>query len=605
MNVRHNSNALLAANDALELSIRHNSNALEFYHRTDSNYNAYVSRIHSNAISELDMNVRHNSNALLAANDALELSIRHNSNALEFYHRTDSNYNAYVNRIHSNAISELDMKVRHNSNALLATNGDLENQIANNSNAIIVLEQNIRYNSQTINMVYNELIDSDHLAMESRLDNLEKVTRNNSRFIVANSNAISTLDMKVRTNSNLLMLVYNEVSDISLEGISDGHILSSRIDAVSNLSRTTSHAVNMYAPIVRNNSYLLRHTSNVINHYAPIIRNNSYLLRTTSNAVNFMASEYTGLAVHAEHVAYPTGGTITDPTVFKEGFSVGAGQTLELDAVLPVSGNINLADTGILQLNGDLILDSQAYLTSGGVLKGEGNTLVLTSSLVIPAGKTLTLGSNIIIDGQGNNLVMGAGAKLQLDTTASVTLRNLNWFNDGDGSIINITDDNAQITLDNVNTAFDTDVAFNNGYLFIANDVSVQGPKKLTYGSLKPLTVEPFAQLKFDFGSTFSFSPNPTGPHTINDKNLLRLTDSTSELYFNNCTVAAPDYGLKLTKGTVLFDNKVNIEGNTTVVDANHSIELGDGTANGEVEVKVLSGANVTVNGYLFHNTAA
>ncbi len=255
-------------------------------------------------------------------------------------------------------------------------------------------------------------------------------------------------------------------------------------------------------------------------------------------------------------------------------------------------------------MNGDLILDSGAYLTSGGIIKGEGNTLLFTSSFVIPSGSRLKITSNLVIDGQGNNLITGQGARLIVDPSISVTFRNINWFNSNTEPHLEMRADTSSLTLDNVNVAFDRNFNFTQGRLFIDNDVMVTGTNTFAYSSLNPLYVEPFGTLRFDIGTTFSYSPYENRPHTTTERDLLRLVDRTSQLYFDGCNVNLPDAGMRLTRGTICFDNSITINGNTVSNNAATSFELGDGLSDAsEVETKILSAARLQLNGYMWHNT--
>ncbi len=325
--------------------------------------------------------------------------------------------------------------------------------------------------------------------------------------------------------------------------------------------------------------------------------------RALGNRITTLEAGGNGITTHTSHITYASDTTLSQPELFKQGLTVAAGKTLSIDVILPVSGNINLSNSGTLKLDGDLILDSGAYLTSGGIIKGEGNTLLLTSSFVIPSNSRLKITSNMVIDGQGNNLVIGQGAKLIVDPSISVTIRNTNWFNSNSAPHLEMRADTSILTLDNVNMAFDRNFSFTQGRLFIDNDVMITGTNTFAYSSLKPLYIEPFATLRLDIGTTFSFSPNESGPHTASERDLLRLIDRTSQLYFDGCTINLPDAGMRLTRGTVCFDNNITINGNLSNYDAAHSLEFGDGISiDTDVEVKVLSGARVQLNGYMWHN---
>jgi hypothetical protein len=163
--------------------------------------------------------------------------------------------------------------------------------------------------------------------------------------------------------------------------------------------------------------------------------------------------------------------------------------------------------------------------------------------------------------------------------------------------------DTSSLTLDDVGLAFDRNFNFTQGRLFMFNDVLVTGTNTFVYASIKPLYIEPFSRLYFDLGTTFSYSPYEHRPHRATDRDLLRLVNRTSQIVFDGCTVNLPDAGLRLTCGTLCFDNKVEINTDQVLVDSAHSFELGDGASDyTDVDVKVLSGANVRLNGFMYHN---
>jgi hypothetical protein len=163
----------------------------------------------------------------------------------------------------------------------------------------------------------------------------------------------------------------------------------------------------------------------------------------------------------------------------------------------------------------------------------------------------------------------------------------------------------SNLTLDNVNVAFDRNFNFTQGRFFVYNDVMITGTNVFAYSSTEPLYIESFGTLHFDLGTTFSFSPYESRPHTGSERDLLRLIDRSAQLYFDGCAINLPDAGLRLTRGTIYFDNRVVINGNISAPNIENSFELGDGyLSERDVDVVILGGANVNINGYLYHNPA-
>jgi len=92
-----------------------------------------------------------------------------------------------------------------------------------------------------------------------------------------------------------------------------------------------------------------------------------------------------------------------------------------------------------------------------------------------------------------------------------------------------------------------------------------------------------------------------TGRHAQSQRNLIKMADATSQIYFDECTLQLPDSGWQLTKGSIFFDNKVTVNGNTTQA---NSFELGNGLATGDLNIQLLSGAWLDNFGYIYYNAS-
>jgi hypothetical protein len=107
--------------------------------------------------------------------------------------------------------------------------------------------------------------------------------------------------------------------------------------------------------------------------------------------------------------------------------------------------------------------------------------------------------------------------------------------------------------------------------------------------------------LCFDKNTTFSYSPRLTGRHAVSERNLIKMTDKTSGIYFNQSILQLPDSGMQLTTGSVYFDNKVEVNCPSTEA---LGFEWGDGTVAGELDVNMLSGAYLENGGYVYYHPA-
>ncbi len=97
------------------------------------------------------------------------------------------------------------------------------------------------------------------------------------------------------------------------------------------------------------------------------------------------------------------------------------------------------------------------------------------------------------------------------------------------------------------------------GQLFIHNDVNFSGTNALIYRSTVPSFITSKSNLNFDIGTTFDFRPSTTGTPQLLAKDLLKMQNATSQLYLNGCTLKTTTTGFRLTKGQLIFDNKISL----------------------------------------------
>jgi Tol biopolymer transport system component len=101
--------------------------------------------------------------------------------------------------------------------------------------------------------------------------------------------------------------------------------------------------------------------------------------------------------------------------------------------------------------------------------------------------------------------------------------------------------------------------------MFINNDVAITGTSALVYYSCQPSFITSGAHLYFDVGTTFSVAPATftdcpySYRKTYTASNFIRMADATSVIIFNGSSFSTTPTGLRLTTGTVLFDNRVSL----------------------------------------------
>ncbi len=240
----------------------------------------------------------------------------------------------------------------------------------------------------------------------------------------------------------------------------------------------------------------------------------------------------------------------------------GSSGSVYMDTCISVSGAIDLRETNTIILLADLNLDNGVTFSSGGRLYGYDRELILNGDLTIPAGKVIHTGGRVVINGQGHTLNLGGRSQLFVDTGATLTLKNLivqGTLNSPGSPVIQCASSRSQLCLDNAELDLPNDFYFNQGSMFVHNDVAVTGTSAFFYSSCQPSFITSGAKLYFDVGTTLDFYPSTTGTPSLLAKDLLFMSDSTSQLYLNGCTLKSTYTGFRLTQGQLLFDNKVSM----------------------------------------------
>ncbi|MFA6264052.1 MAG: hypothetical protein WC630_06480, partial [Candidatus Babeliales bacterium] len=181
-----------------------------------------------------------------------------------------------------------------------------------------------------------------------------------------------------------------------------------------------------------------------------------------------------------------------------------------MDVLFSVSGAIDLRETGTMKLLRDLVLDSGVTLSSGGNVKGYGHTLVLDGNLTIPSGKIIHVNGDIIIDGQGNKLIIGANSQIFVDTNVTLTLSNMIITNQQHALTfppIRCAALTSKLAFDDVVFTPNGDFLFPSGQLFIHNDVAITGTSAFIYTSPVPSFITSGACWYFGINTTFSVAP--------------------------------------------------------------------------------------------------
>ena len=294
-----------------------------------------------------------------------------------------------------------------------------------------------------------------------------------------------------------------------------------------------------------------------------LVYSNSNAIVNLKSDVSALSSEFdSAVTIYDTHQIYGSAGNNMNTSeenlvYFKDGFTLFGSWGLTLNTPIPATGKIDLNDETITLAN-DFYLGSNAYLTNSGAIDGQGYSLVLSCSLVIPENKTLRFISDTIVNGHGTTLFLEPGASLAVSNNVTVTLKNIRIKNTAN------TENNPMISLGQTGEGWlalqdvELDLADdfylnNNGRVFIHGDVVVSGKSSLIYELNNPSYIADGATWGFDPGTTFYYKP------PVADTGLIRMQSDTSSLYLDGATLKTTYTGLRLTKGSLYFDNKVTL----------------------------------------------
>lgn len=293
---------------------------------------------------------------------------------------------------------------------------------------------------------------------------------------------------------------------------------------------------------------------------------------------------------------------------FEAGFVLeDSNTTCTFDSFFPVSGTVNM-NGGSLYLAQDLVFDEGVTLACMGSVWGDGNCVDCSISVT-----ALVYGSSVAFDNvifnfsndvswdisallQGNCVIDCAGKSISLTDNGSMTvasgacvtfknaiLKGLKTSN------FSCQDNTASIIFQNAEICLSHDVNFSNGSILFDQDVSLTGTNQFTYSSVMASTIASQAKLTFDKNVMFYYAP------AIADGGLFYMTDKTSSLYLDGCTLKSTETRLQLSHGRLFLDNLVTFSG----------VISGDGTVDGELYITICSGAWLNVYGDWDHDDGA
>ena len=304
-----------------------------------------------------------------------------------------------------------------------------------------------------------------------------------------------------------------------------------------------------------------------------------------------------------------------------KGFSLpDATTTCTFASFFPARGPIQL-NCGTLWLERDFLMNNVTTFTCMGNVRATAQqSLALASGASILGclepnlhtfeNVNLVINSNVKVHSYiqffGDNIISGGGHLVDLDDTgsfiiapnSSLTLADMTISNFCDGNVI-CSDNSSQLILVDVNWKQKDVYRFEQGSILFKGNVSILGTSTFIYDSPYTSTIDSYAQLRIGDEVWIELGKNKD-----NLQEPLYFTDNTSELFLDGCHLVITDSGIQFTKGQIIIADDVSIDLVGTVTQT--GLILGDGTAENDVDLILLSGATITHNsGYLVYNNAS
>lgn len=225
---------------------------------------------------------------------------------------------------------------------------------------------------------------------------------------------------------------------------------------------------------------------------------------------------------------------------------------------------------GQLWLQKDLIFDKSLVISSSGFIFAASNSITFpktipdfnmngtltfdTAMLVFVDNATITaplqFRNGCRINAMGNRLTFKSVGGFSVRPGGSLIIENAELWG-VKARNVNCMTDRGALTLRNSTLVLAQDYTFSNGSILFSDDVVITGTNRFIYGSGLTSTIASFSTLFLDYGITFSYAPRNVY------STLIGMTDNTSYLYLNGCTLFSTRTGLQLSTGTLLVDDMV------------------------------------------------
>ena len=240
------------------------------------------------------------------------------------------------------------------------------------------------------------------------------------------------------------------------------------------------------------------------------------------------------------------------------------------------------------------------------VASGSGN-VIDPSRFYIPENREISITEDTVIDGDGQTLELEPHARFTVDHNVTLTLRNMrikSTRNSSTDGIFELSGETSRIALHDVELTLGGDTYFQAGHMFVHGDVIVTGTSSFVYTSTHTSFITDNATLGIGRGSTLFYYPGSTDNHLIN------MQSDTASIYLDGATLQTTHTGMRLSAGRLYLNNSVTLDSDALSEAGEQSIYTGIifgdsslGNGSGDLDVKMLRGAYVEVNGVVLDDS--
>lgn len=179
------------------------------------------------------------------------------------------------------------------------------------------------------------------------------------------------------------------------------------------------------------------------------------------------------------------------------------------------------------------------------------NTIIVLNSPTIITGN-IFLNNSCTIRGNGNQLSFGSQGALLVRKNSNVCFEDVIISGVQDNKIICL-DDSGSIVFENCSIDMNAQYTYSRGSLLFSGINELSGGAAFIFSSRGTMSIDSWSTLLVNDNVVFQYAPVRAR------RDLISLADRTSQIYFDQASLVATSTGLRLSTGTLLFDNSVTL----------------------------------------------